>query len=211
MKQMNVKNWMAALLLTGVCCGFVACNDDDGENTPPPAEPNVTAVIGEYAGTMQIIEPTPTAESGEEPTGTPLTASVTGDQILFENFPIRDLIVKIIKDEALADQIVAKIGQVDYAVPYAALMSEDKTTVRMTLTPDALKITLGGSEEPAPEPQAEEAIEIEVTISTAAEGVYTIESEKLSFTLSAEAVKYGGTELPGFEAFTLGFNLTKAQ
>lgn len=60
MKRMILKNWMLAALLAGACCGFVACNDDDdnGGQIPSPT-PDTETVIGEYTGTMQIVEKQP--------------------------------------------------------------------------------------------------------------------------------------------------------
>ncbi|MCD7795800.1 MAG: DUF4840 domain-containing protein, partial [Alistipes sp.] len=179
MKRTFLKNWMVAALFAGACCGMVACDDDDngGGQTPPPTDPDITAVIGEYAGTMSVVEAVaPVADAeGEEPAGTALDAKVTGDAIEFTDFPIRDLIVKVLGSEEGIDEIIAAVGQVDYKVPYTALMSEDKATVKLTLTPEALKLTLSDGSEGGEPATAEEpaGIEIEVTITADAEGAYT--------------------------------------
>lgn len=206
-----MKNWMAALLLTGACCGLVACNDDEG-NTPPPA-PDATAVIGAYNGTMDVynIAPNEGEGEGEAPTGTPIDATVTGDLIQFNDFPIRDLIIQVLGDATLADQIVEKIGKVEYSIAYTALMNEDQTGVALTLAPEPLKLTLpndSGSGEPESfeEPTS---IEIEVEIITQIDGAYGIESKTLEFGISAASVKLSGEALPGFEPFSLDFNLAK--
>lgn len=212
MKRMIVKNWMAALLLTGACCGLVACSDNnDDDSTPPPAPADVTAVIGAYDGTMAIFQVVPNESEGEQPTGTQVEATVTGDAIQFADFPIRDLVIKVLGDETLADQIVEKIGKVDYSVPYTAQMTEDMTGVNMTFTPEPLKLTLSSdSEGGEPENYEEPAsIEIEVEILAEGDGAYTIDSKNLGFRISAASVKLGGTELPTFEPFTLAFDLAK--
>ena len=142
MKTFFGKSWMAALL-AGACCVMVACDDDDngGGQTPPPTEPDITAVCGDYAGTMSVVEAAPAAD-GEEPAGTAIEAAVSEAEISFTDFPIRDLVVKVLGTEEGVDEIVAAIGQVDYRVPYTAVMSEDKAMVAMTLAPEALKLTL---------------------------------------------------------------------
>lgn len=206
--------WMAAALLLGACCGLVACDkDNDG-----PAEPDVTAVQGNFKGEMTIVEAVPTEDAGTTPAATEVTATVSADKILFEDFPVRDLIVKVVGDESMADQIVAQIGQVDYAVPYTAVMSDDKATVKMTLKPEALKLKLtdgsgnegeGGATETDDEgSEGETGVEIEVTITAEAEGTYTLESEGLAFHLAATAVKMAGQEVP-FEGLSLAFELSK--
>lgn len=211
MKKMVIKNWMMALLLSGVCCGFVACSSND--DNLPKAAPDITAVQGVYDGEMNPYEVVPNEGEGEgeEPAGTQVDATVSSDAIVFENFPIRDLIIQVLGDEALADAIVEKIGQVDYSVPYTALMNEDKTGVRLSLMPEPLKLTLpndneGGETENF---EAAESTEIEVSIVAEEEGVYTIESGKLGFRISAASVKIGENELPNFNPFTLDFDMNK--
>ncbi len=205
MKRTFLKNWMAAALLAGACCGMVACDDDDdnGGTTPPPTEPDITVVCGEYAGTMVVAEAAPLGEEGaEEPAGTAVEAKVTGEAIEFTDFPVRDLIVKVLGTEEGVDEILAAIGQIDYNVPYTAQMSEDKASVAMTLKPEVLNLTLPGSDEETP------GTEIEVTVEATA-GTYTLESKALGFGLSVTAVKVADVDLPDFEAFTLDFDLAK--
>lgn len=205
MKRTFLKNWMAAALLVGACCGMVACDDDDdkGGTTPPPSDPDITVVCGEYAGTMSVVEAAPLGEDGDEgAAGTAIEAKVTGEAIEFTDFPVRDLIVKVLGTEEGVDEILAAIGQVDYNVPYTAQMSEDKASVAMTLKPEVLKLTLPGSGEEDP------GTEIEVTVEATA-GTYTLESKTLGFGLSVAGVKVAGADLPDFESFTLDFDLAK--
>lgn len=204
MKRIFLRDWMVAALFAVASCGMVACDDDDnGGTTPPPTEPDITVVCGEYAGTMVVVEAAPQGEDGtEEPAGTAVEAKVTGEAIAFTDFPVRDLVVKILGTEEGVDDILAAIGQVDYNVPYTAQMSEDKSSVAMTLNPEALKLTLPGSEEEDP------GIEIEVTVEATA-GTYTLESKMLGFGLSVAGVKVADADLPDFKAFTLDFDLAK--
>lgn len=205
MKRTFLKNWMAAALLAGACCGMVACDDDDdnGGTTPPPTEPDITVVCGEYAGTMVVVEASPKGDDGaEEPAGTAVDAKVTGEAIEFTDFPVRDLIVKVLGTEEGVDEILAAIGQVDYNVPYTAQMSEDKASVAMTLKPEVLNLTLPGSGEEEP------GTEIEVTVEATA-ATYTLESKRLGFGLSVAGVKVADVDLPDFESFALDFDLAK--
>lgn len=208
MKPFLGKNWMAALLLAGACCVMVACDDEDNGNgggqTPPPADPDITAVCGDYAGTMSVVEAAPTADGDEEPAGTAIEAAVSEAEISFTDFPIRDLVVKVLGTEEGVDEIVAAIGQVDYHLPYTAEMSEDKATVAMTLAPEALKLTLPSGGESGDETAD---IEIEVSITAEADAVYTLESGKLLFGLAATGVKMDGEDLEAFEPFSLEFDL----
>lgn len=202
MKTFFGKSWMAALL-AGACCVMVACDDDDngGGQTPPPTDPDITAVCGDYAGMMSVVEVAPAAD-GEEPAGTAIEAAVSEAEISFTDFPIRDLVVKVLGTEEGVDEIVAAIGQVDYRVPYTAVMSEDKATVAMTLAPEALKLTLPSGGE-----GGDGTSDIEVSITAEADAVYTLESGKLLFGLAATGVKVGGVDMEAFEPFSLAFDL----
>lgn len=201
---------MAALLLAGACCGFTACDDDDnndGGYTPPPTS-ETDLVTGEYDGTMGVVEAAPLAAAAEEPAGTELSATVTGEEVQFEDFPIRDLVVRIVGEEG-ADEIVAAVGKVTYAVPYTAAANEDESAVAMALKPEPLKLTISeGGEEPQTA-SGTPALEIEVSISAAVNGTYTVESGELGFMLAVNEVKVGGAPLEEFEAFPLDFDLTK--
>ena len=128
--------------------------------------------------------------------------TVTNEAIEFANFPVRDLIVKILGTEDGVDEIIAAIGQIDYNVPYTAQISEDKASVAMTLKPEVLKLTLPGSGEEDP------GTEIEVTIE-ATDGTYTLESKALEFGLAVAGVKVAGVDLPGFRIVLAGFRPCK--
>lgn len=200
MKRLVLKNWMVATLLTGACCGFVAC-DDDNDGTPP-ATPDATAVIGDYAGTMAVAEVVPSEGEAEEPVGTALDAKVTAEAIEFTNFPIRDLIATILKDasDEEIDAIVGAVGPIDYAISYTAQMSEDKATVEMSLEPEVLNIALGDP--------AEGGLEIAVKITAAAGGAYSLDSKKLGFLLAVEQITLGDGA-PIDAALNLEFDLAK--
>lgn len=207
MKRTILKNWMMAALLAGACCGFVACDDDDdnGGQTPPPVT-GIEAVIGEYAGTMQIVEMQPTEGDGENeaPADTELEARVTKDAIEFENFPIRSLIAAVMGDDGtdeVIDGIIEAVGPVSYTLPYTASMSEDQASVVMTLEPEVLNITVG-------DPETDEGFTVAVTVTAATEGAYTIESKVLRFHLAVEQIALGDGE-PMPVSLSLDFSLAK--
>lgn len=192
---------MAAGLVTAAAFGFVACSDDGGE-TPPPTDPDVTVVVGSYTGEMTVAEAAEAAAyNTAEPAGTAVNAEVSAETVEFSDFPIRDLVVKIVGEDS-ADAIVEAVGKVDYAIPYTAEMSEDKAAVAMTLAPETLAISM-----PV---EGAEPLEIGVTISAGADATYTVESGKLGFALSVDGVTVGGEALEGFEAFSLDFDLAKS-
>lgn len=213
MKFNTLSNIVKTLAVAGVCFSFMACEKNDnnnGGNTGGNGDIDETAVVGEYTGTMNILNVAPSeGESTETPSGTELSANVTADAIEFEDFPIRDLAVKVLGTEEGVDAIVEAIGKVSYSIPYEASLSEDKASVNLTLSPKNL--TLSYTPE-TPTGKAEgESIDIEVEITTAGEAsdVYDVESENLSFEISVASVKIGGTPVEDFTAFSLHFDMTK--
>lgn len=201
MKTVFLKNWLAFGLMALAAFGFAACSDDDG-TTPPPPGADETVVEGSYAGTMSVVEAAAPAEGedADEPAGTAVEAAVSAEAVGFTDFPIRDLVVRIVGEDS-ADAIVEAVGKVDYSIPYTAEMSEDKSAVAMTLSPETLVISM-----PI---EGAEPLEIAVAISAAADATYTVESSKLGFALSVDGVTLGGEALEGFEAFSLDFDLAK--
>lgn len=210
MKRTFLKNWMMAALLLGACCGVVACDDnDEGGTTPPPTDPDVTAVCGDYTGTMSILDVAPLAGDGSgESAATEVEATVTEQSVEFSDFPVRDLIVRVLGTEEGVDEIIAAIGPVDYDVPYTARMSNDNLAVEMALEPAPLKLFLAdsGTSEETGEPTG---VEIEVTIGSVGAALYVLESSKLGFDLSVTEVKIAGVAMDGFEPLALDFDLAR--
>lgn len=161
---------------------------------------------------MNVLEAAPTADSEEEtPSGTEITAKVTTDAIQFTDFPVRDLIIKVIGSEEGVDQIMESLGKVDYSIPYTAEINEDKTSVGLFLAPEPLELTLAtGTTADGSGDTEGLTIEVEIT-SEGADCIYDIESKNLTFKLSAAGVKVEEIDLPDFTPFSLEFDLTKKQ
>ena len=208
MKRYFLKKWMMAILLAGACGTMTACDDNDNDGTtPPPTDPDIEAVCGAYRGTMTVVEAVPVADEGkDEPSGTVLDAQVTAAAIEFSDFPIRDLVIRVLGTEEGVDAIIEAIGTIKYAVPYSATMHEDKTAVILSLEPAALVLTLPDENEEGGEPTG---VKIEAAVSATTAGTYTVESQKLGFGLSVSGIKVAGADLEGFEPFSLHFDLAK--
>ena len=204
MKISVLKNWAAAALFVAAGSVFVSCDKDNGNDngTDGPTDVDATAVIGDYTGTMSILEPTPTAEESEDggQTGTEIKAAkVTATDIEFTDFPIRDLVAAIV-GENNADGIVNLVGQVDYKIPYTATVNEDKAGISLELAPEVLKITAG---------EGENALNVEVTITAEKSSEYTVESKNLMLYIAAESVTLNDEPFKTFTGMSLEFSLTK--
>lgn len=197
MKTVFLKKWLVPGLMAAAFFGLAACSDDNG-GTPPPPDPDTAVVEGIYTGTMTVADNASSGDGAAAPAGTAVTAEVTAEVVGFAGFPIRDLVVQIAGEDA-ADAIVDAVGEVDYAIPYTAVMSEDGSTVAMALAPETLNISM-----PV---EGSEPVEVEVTVSAETEGIYTVGSGTLTFSLTIEGIVVGGEALDGVETFTLEFDL----
>lgn len=197
MKTVFLKKWLVPGLMAAAFFGLAACNDDEGGTLPPP-DPDASVVEGTYTGTMTVADDTSAGDGTETPAGTAVTAEVTAEVVGFAGFPIRDLVVQIAGEDS-ADAIVEAVGEVDYAIPYSAVMSEDGSTVVMDLVPGTLDISMpvDGSD----------PVQVEVTVTADTEGIYTVESGTLEFGLTVTGIVVGGQALDGFESLALEFDL----
>ena len=192
-KTIKTVRFFASLLMLGCALGFTACSDDD-ENTPQAPDTTVTtdAVYGEYTGTMTTYTFTTQAEGEEAPVGTEVEATVADDTICVNSFPIRDIVLSVVGDEALADQIVEAVGDVDYKIGYKPALAAEQDSISLALNPEPLKLSVvlpsDSEEEAAP-------LAIEVKVETDADGSYAVENGKLIFRIAATEVLIGEGEV----------------
>ena len=171
------------------------------------------AVYGEYTGTMTTYTVTTQAEGEEEaPVGTEVEATVADDTICVNSFPIRDIVLSVVGDEALADQIVEAVGDVDYKIGYKPALAAEQDSISLALNPEPLKLSVvlpsDSEEEAAP-------LAIEVKVETDADGSYAVENGKLIFRIAATEVLIGEGEeqaaLPNFTATTFDFDMDQSK
>lgn len=183
---------------------FTMTKDED-ENIPGEPETDITQLEGEYDGTMSIAQ----EDNDSLPEPAELAATVTAEQIVFEALPVRGMIEMLMPDadQAAIDGIVETLGDIEYTIPYTAAANENGTAIELALAPAKLTLQMGTAESAAL--FADEPLVIEVSVTAADKGLYTIESSKLALGLNVDAVTVGGEELPDFESFSLEFEMTK--
>ena len=203
-----LKRFMFLVMVLGLITTFVSCDDDD---EPKPNSPALTDVVGDYTGKMQILFPNPTAEEGEEtPEGTDVTAKLTQDEVVFEKFPVADLITAIVGKEA-APGIIEAVGDVSYKMKYTPTFNDEKTTISLAFAPEPLVLEINlPTKETAEEGEETPDLKVEVTVATPAAGTLAYTGNKLDFNLQATGVKVNGEplELP---VTTFSFNLIKTK
>lgn len=201
-----------SMLLIGSSFSFVACSDDDKAPVLPDGVTTQT-MFGSYAGKMMVNSIAPLEGEGEEaPVGTDVLAKVENDTVCFEQFPIKDIVLAIVKDEALADKIVEAVGDVNYKVGYKPALTAAKDSIKLVLDPKPLKLSvvLPSSEE------NEEAKPLLIEVKVVAEGEepgYAVEGANLKFHFAAAEVLLGEgeeqTQLPNFPLTTFSFNMNQ--
>ena len=149
-------------------------------------------MFGNYDGKMFTTIVSPLASSG-----TDVAAKVDNDTIHFESFPVRDIILSIVKDEGLTDQIMEAIGDVSYKVGYEPTLTTAKDSINFILDPKPLSLS--------------------ITMPSATEDGDAVENANMKFNFAATEVLLGEGEeqskLPEFAPITFNFdmNQTKAE
>ncbi|WP_303208905.1 DUF4840 domain-containing protein [Bacteroides oleiciplenus] len=205
-----LKRFMFLVMALGLVTTFVSCDDDD---EPKPNSPALTDVVGDYTGKMQILLPTPAATEGEEtPEGTDVAVKLTQDEVVFEKFPVADLITAIVGEEA-APGIIEAVGDVSYKMKYTPAFNDEKTAISLTFTPEPLVLEINfPTEETAEGEEGEETpdLKVEVTVVAPEAGTFAYAGDKLALKLQVSGVKVNGEplELP---TTTFSFNLAKTK
>lgn len=206
--------FFAAVLLAGCSFALVSCDNED----PAPGMPDeitTDAVYGDYAGKMTALSLNPHADSGEEEDGTAgidITATVKDDTLYFEDYPIRDIVLAIVKDEGTADNIVAAVGKVSYKVGYKPSLSAEKDSISLDLKPEPLKLSVPISSETEEEPQT---LAVEVKVEAYKDAAYAAESGKLTLGIGAMEVLLGEGEgqvpLDGFSPISMDIEMNQKE
>lgn len=207
--------FFAAMLLLGCSFTMVSCDNDD-ENAPViPEEVTTDVIYGDYAGKMTVfsVNPNENEDSGEEDndtTGVDISASVKNDTVYFEDYPIKDIVLSIVKDEDTANKIVEAVGKVNYKIGYEPKFTSTKDSIICDLEPESLKLSVTIPSSTEEEPQA---LQIEVKIETNNNAMYAIENGNMKFDIFATEVLLGEGEeqipLEGFKPIGMNINMTQ--
>lgn len=208
-KVFKLMKLFVLVLLLGCSFSFVACNDD--ENVPQlPDEVTTETMFGNYDGKMFTTIVSPLTSSG-----TDVAAKVDNDTIHFESFPVRDIILSIVKDEGLTDQIMEAIGDVSYKVGYEPTLTTAKDSINFILDPKPLSLSI--TMPSATEDGEPETLVVEVKVEPGKIAGYAVGNANMKFNFAATEVLLGEGEeqskLPEFAPITFNFdmNQTKAE
>lgn len=200
-----------SMLLLGSSFSFVACSNDD-ENIPD--EVTTATMFGDYNGKMIANSIVPSEGEGEEaPAGVSISAKVNNDTVYLEQFPIKDIVLAIVKDEAMADKIVESVGDVSYKVGYESTLTMAKDSIKLVLDPKPLKLSV--TIPSVKEDEAPQTLLIEVKVKAGEGAGYAVESANMKFRFAATEVLLGEGEeqssLPGFHSTTFDFDMNQVK
>ena len=180
----------ALMLVAGASFCFTACSD--GDELQNPDEVTIETMFGVYKGTVTTSEVTTVEDedNGQETEpGMDISATIEDNTISFVKFPIRDIVLSVVGDEALADMIVESVGDVDYSITYEPTLTPEKDNILMALKPEPLKLTV---EIPAEQENADvKAMIVEVQVEAGEHAGYNVEHANVKFSITATKVMLG--------------------
>lgn len=209
-KFMRFNGLLVSAMVLSCSVAFTSCSNDDEEPTPP-TKITTDEMFGNYEGRMTTLTAAPKeGEEGEEtPAGTDVSTSIDKNTIYFDAFPIRDIVVSIVGEDA-ADKIVEAVGDVSYEIAYEPILNKEKDQISFELAPKTLVLTVDIPSEGEPQ-----KLNIEVKVSAQKNGSYDVKSTDLKFKFSADEVALvNGDEktlIENFKPTIFDFNMNKAK
>jgi len=197
-KEFRLKHVLLSLMVVGLFLGLSSCKKDDDDKKKE--EITVEAVVGSFSGKMNV------APVNQEDN---LTATVTADHIVFNNFPVAGLVqllAYMIPTEGFPPEMLATIQEVlsgiqyvDYQLPYTAAVNTAKDGLDITINAEPLELNIIPG-----------VMAVKINVSSAPKGSYLQESKKLTFQIKAlSLILNDGDPLPDFPELTISFDLTK--
>lgn len=190
----------ALMLVAGSSFCFTACSDDD--DIKDPNEIDTSVMFGDYKGKMtswNIAAHEWDGENGESEPGIDVSATIENNTVRFEKFPIKDIVLSIVKDEDLANQIVEAVGDVNYDIEYVPAFTAAKDSIMMNLNPEPLKLTVTMPAENEGGEVQSLVVEVQVAAGEKKAG-YAVDNGNLKFNIDAIKVMLGEGE--GRQEFT---------
>ena len=204
---------LVSMLLCGSLFCLTACSDDD-ETPPPPDEITTETMFGNYSGKMssRSIVPYEGEDNKEDtPAGIDISATVKNDTIHLEKFPIKDIVLSIVKDETMANKIVEAVGDVNYKIGYEPSFTTAKDSIELKLNPEPLKLSVTIPMDT--EGEEAQPLLIEVKVEPGEEAEYAVESANMKFYFAATQVLLGEgenqQELLDFTPTTFHFDMNQ--
>ncbi|MGM9802641.1 MAG: DUF4840 domain-containing protein [Muribaculaceae bacterium] len=204
-KKMKKAQMFAAALMMCFTLSLASCDDN---NEPKGEILTAETMYGAYTGTFTAQ--TAVTQLNDE-AGTTLNAEVANDTIYFSNFPINDIVMTIMGDEAATDAIVEAVGNVSYKLGYTPTVVASTQSIAMNIAPEPLVLNISI---PADDEQVQ-TLTVTVEVSASSNATYTATDGKMQFAISVDKVLLGTgdqqTELPNYSPLNLSFDMSQSK
>ena len=179
----------ALILMAGFSFCVTSCSDDDAITAPD--EISTSVMFGDYTEKMTTHNITALEEddeNGEAEPGTAVSATIENNTVRFEKFPIKDIVLSIVRNEDLANQIIEAVGDVNYDVEYVPTLTAAKDRIMMPLQ---LTVTMPAENEGK---KAQSLVAEVQVVAGEKESCYEVENGNLRFYIDATKVMLGVSE-----------------
>lgn len=149
----------------------------------------VKDVEGTYPGKL-------IATQGEKKVENDLTATAKENVLTMAAFPIKEVVMAVVKDEAKADEIIKEMKPVDYKLAYEPVLAKDKSKIELTFKPAPLTFKIKVDEKEK---------EVSVDMKLENKGVYVVKDKTLTFGMTADKVTVDKEALEDFKAVVYSF------
>ena len=202
-KIFKLQNFYMLMFLMGSVVAFTSCDDEDDN---PPHTPVVQDMYGSYTGNMAFSDISLQDASDDSSVSEAVTAKVDNDTIYFDDFPIKNIVVSVVGDEALADKIVEAVGKVEYKIGYKPELTEKKDSILFAMDPKPFNISVTLPSEV--EGEEDEQMDITVNVLPVDGANYECKTTNLKFNIDVDEVQVGGSSI-GFEPKRFDFKMKK--
>ena len=202
-KIFKLQNFYMLMFLMGSVVAFTSCDDEDDN---PPHTPVVQDMYGSYTGNMAFSDISLQDASDDSSVSEAVTAKVDNDTIYFDDFPIKNIVVSVVGDEALADKIVEAVGKVEYKIGYKPELTEKKDSILFGMDPKPFNMSVTLPSEV--EGEEDEQMDITVNVLPVDGANYECKTTNLKFNIDVDEVQVGGSSI-GFEPKRFDFEMKK--
>jgi hypothetical protein len=182
-----MKNLVNKKMLLSIIAVFglflTSCDKDDDSITPTPLASDVK---GEYSGKINATVGTTKKEHAA-------TFTVRDTLVVFDNFPLTELVSAVVKDGPKAEAAVKALGSVKYNLKYTGKVNAAKNGVDLTFAQKPLEIEI---------PIDAVKKKATITFKTTNSGIYTSKNKTIKFVLEAEKIVVDGAQITPFTTIT---------
>lgn len=185
MRKFTVPRFFIAALMVIIGFTFASCNNDDPEIPPVTLE----EMNGNYKGKLITVQGNAKKESVRD-------FKVKKDTIVFEEFPISEIVKTVVKDPVKTEDALKAMGKVKYNLTYTASINTASNVVELVFAPEALELQI---------PVDGVNKKTVVTFTAKQKGFYVGMDRSLRYALTAEKITVDDTLLAPYEVIDYNF------